>query len=92
MTNQFGFRIFAVQLGKSHLRICLTLKTNEIMESIYLSIELYKEGEQYCAYLSDNMGGSGISAEGSTPQECVELLAPHIEEYFYPREEEESEE
>lgn len=58
------------------------------MEEITLTIELYKDRDTFCAYLSDNIGGSGITCRGSNPQEAAEELAPYIADYYYPREEE----
>ena len=48
-----------------------------------LNVELYREDEKYCAYLSDNNGGSGIEVNGNTPEECCNELSKYIEDYFY---------
>lgn len=58
------------------------------MEEVRLTIELYKDRDTFCAYLSDDIGGSGIICRGSNPQEVAEELAPYIADYFYQREEE----
>lgn len=48
-----------------------------------LDVEIYKEGNVYGAYIGDNCGGSGISVEGSTPEELSENLKPYIADYAY---------
>lgn len=59
------------------------------MEEVKLSIDLYNDGSAFCAYLSDNCGGSGIKVEGATPEACANNLALYIADYFYGNEEEE---
>jgi len=49
----------------------------------FLDVELYKEGETFGAYISDNVGGSGISVKGATPEEVASNLSPYLADYFY---------
>lgn len=58
-------------------------ENNYIEESVNLSVELYHEDGKFGAYLSDDIGGSGISVTGSTPKEVSERLAEYIQDYFY---------
>ena len=43
------------------------------MESKYLDIELYREGNKYCAYISED-GSSGYSIKGNSAKHCGELV------------------
>lgn len=52
-------------------------------EEVRISIELYRDGEAFGAWLSDNCGGSGIDVKGKSPQDAAEKLAPYIADYFY---------
>jgi hypothetical protein len=63
--------------------------SNFIKGSINISIELYRDGDKFSAYLSDDIGGSGIEASGATPEEAANNLAPYIADYFYESETEE---
>jgi len=58
-------------------------KQEENKMSIYLNVELYKEGKVYGAYIGDNGGGSGIDVKGSTPEEAAEELKPYIADYLH---------
>ena len=58
------------------------------MDEVRLSIELYKEGDKFGAFMASTGGwDSGITVEGATPEECAENLAPYIADYFYKNEE-----
>lgn len=46
-----------------------------------LTIELYKDDYGYNAYISDNCGGSGIEADGSTPEELSENIKGYVYDY-----------
>lgn len=54
----------------------------EYLDHVTLSIELYKRDGMYCAYIGDDMGGSGIEATGETKDEACENLAGYIKDYF----------
>jgi len=56
---------------------------NFIKDSVRLDVELYRNGDLFCAYIGDNNGGSGIEASGATPEEAANNLAPYIADYFY---------
>lgn len=43
-----------------------------------VTIELYKEGEKFCAYIGDDCGGSGYKIIASTYEERAE----QIKDYF----------
>lgn len=43
-----------------------------------VTIELYKKDEMFCAYISDNCGGSGYKIIASTYEERAE----RIKDYF----------
>lgn len=58
-----------------------------IEKSVNLDVELYRNGDLFCGYISDNIGGSGIDVKGDTPQQLAEKLAPYIADYFYENEE-----
>jgi hypothetical protein len=61
--------------------------------SVNLNVEVYVEEDGiYGIYLSDEMGGSGISVKGDSPEDAANQIAPYIADYFYPREDEETEE
>lgn len=63
-----------------------------IEHDVNLSVELYRNGENFCAWLSDNMGGSGIEAVGETPEKLADNLSPYIADYFYEESDEEDDE
>ena len=48
-----------------------------------ISIDFYKQGETYNAYISDNQGGSGIKAQGNNSKEFIQHLIPYLEDYIY---------
>jgi hypothetical protein len=54
-----------------------------IEDSVRLSLELYRDGDGFGIWLSDNMGGSGIEATGATPEEAANNMASYIADYFY---------
>jgi len=54
-----------------------------------ITLDLYFENGEYCIYLGDNNGGSGITVTGSTPEEAAENIKPYIADYFYNNDEEE---
>ena len=54
-----------------------------------LDIEIYKTENGYGAWISDNCGGSGIEAEGSTPEELGENVSSYIADYAASLDEEE---
>ena len=47
------------------------------MESKYLDIELYREDNKYCAYISED-GSSGYSIKGNSAKHCGELVKEYI--------------
>jgi hypothetical protein len=65
------------------------METKFIENDVILNVELYIDKDLFCAYISDNMGGSGIEVSGSTPQELADNLSPYIADYFYENDEEE---
>jgi hypothetical protein len=60
-------------------------------ERINLSVELSRENGHFCAYISDENGGSGISVDEETTSKAAEEIAAYIEDYFYKQDEEEDE-
>ena len=60
-----------------------------IEHDVNLSVELYRDGENFCAWLADDMGGSGIEAVGETPEKLADNLSPYIADYFYEESDEE---
>jgi len=58
---------------------------------ITLSVELSRENGRFCAYISDDNGGSGISVAEETTNKAAEEIAAYIEDYFYEQDEEEDE-
>lgn len=54
-----------------------------IDDDVRLSLELYRNGNGFGIWLSDDAGGSGIKAVGNTPQEAANNIAPYIADYFY---------
>lgn len=63
-----------------------------IEHDVNLSVELYRNGENFCAWLADDMGGSGIEAVGETPEKLADNLSPYIADYFYEESDEEDNE
>ena len=47
-----------------------------------LDIEIYKENEQYCAYIGE-AGSSGYECMGSTPEECAEQVKQYVINTFH---------
>ena len=61
-----------------------TLKSLLIKESnnnLQLSLELYKDGGKYCAFLAGD-GDSGIKVAEKTKEDCVKKLSEYILDYF----------
>ena len=56
------------------------------MEDVTLTIELYKDRNTFCAYLTADDDSNDFTARGNSAKECVEKLAQRIEGYF-PQEE-----
>ena len=54
-----------------------------IGNDVRLSLELYRNGDGFGIWLSDDFGGSGIEATGTTPQEAANNIASYIADYFY---------
>ena len=48
-----------------------------------LNVELYTENGMMCAYIGDDMGGSGIKVVGETAEEVAENMKDYIINYFY---------
>ena len=61
----------------------LTTTKEYIDGEAHLSLELYRDDNGLGIWLSDNVGGSGISVTGTTPDEICVKLAPYICDYFY---------
>ena len=57
-----------------------------ISGEVSLSLELYRKGNGFGIWLSDNIGGSGIEAVGETPEEAAKNIASYIADYFYEEE------
>lgn len=57
-------------------------------DDVRLSLELYRDGDGFGIWLSDDFGGSGIEATGSTPEEVANNIAAYIADYFYKRDNE----
>ena len=49
--------------------------------SIKLEIELYHENGLFCAYVGDDIGGSGIKVSGDSASDVVNELMPYIYDY-----------
>ena len=47
-----------------------------------LDIEIYKESEQYCAYIGE-AGSSGYECMGSTPEECADQVKQYVINTFH---------
>ena len=47
-----------------------------------LTIEIYKEGDSYCAYIGEDCS-SGYECVGNTPEECAEQAKQYIIDVFY---------
>lgn len=54
-----------------------------INNDVRLSLELYRKGNGFGIWLSDDTGGSGIEVLGNTPEEAANNIAPYIIDYFY---------
>lgn len=57
------------------------------MEEVTLTIELYKDRNTFCAYLTADDDSNDFTARGESAKECVEKLAQYIEDYYFPQEE-----
>ena len=51
------------------------------MKHVFLNIELYTEGELFCAYIGED-GSSGYECVGSTPEQCAEQVKEYIRDKF----------
>ena len=51
------------------------------MRKFRLDIELYYEDGEYKAYISDNVGGSGIELSNDSPSDLVQEIGPYIYDY-----------
>lgn len=47
-----------------------------------LNVELYTENGMMCAYIGDDIGGSGIKVVGKTAEEVAENMKDYIIDYF----------
>lgn len=56
-----------------------------IDDDVRLSLTLYRDGDGFGIWLSDDMGGSGIEVEGKTPEEAANKITPYVTDYFYNR-------
>lgn len=56
------------------------------MKDVTLTIELFKDRDTFCAYLTADDDSNDFIARGNSAKECVEKLAQCIEDYF-PQEE-----
>lgn len=52
------------------------------MEGLRLTLEIYKTENGYGAWLSDNIGGSGIGVEENTAEKTSAELSRYIEDYL----------
>ena len=59
----------------------MTKKQNKTFAT--LNVELYTENGMMCAYIGDDMGGSGIKVVGETAEEVAENMKDYIINYFY---------
>jgi len=58
-----------------------------------LDLTLSKDDDNnFCIFIQDQIGGSGIEAFGSTPEEAANAAASYISDYFYLNEDEEDDE
>lgn len=46
-----------------------------------LNIEIYKEGDQYCAYIGED-NSSGYECVGFTSEDCAEQIKNYVVETF----------
>lgn len=53
------------------------------MNSVSLDLELEYDGEDFCAWMGDDCGGSGIEVYGKTAEELIENLTPYLHDYLY---------
>lgn len=63
----------------SKIKLAGKLRENNVR----LSLELYRDENGFGIWLSDDLGGSGIEATGSTPEEAANNIASYIADYFY---------
>ena len=68
-------------------------KTTEkfISGEVNISLNLYRDGDGFGIWLSDDFGGSGIEATGNTPEEAADNIASYIADYFYEHDDEDEE-
>ena len=56
-------------------------------DTINLDLELYhepgKNSGNWCIWIGDRIGGSGIDVKGSTKEECAEEAAKYLVDYLY---------
>ena len=48
-----------------------------------LNIEIYKEKDFYCAWITDDCGGSGIEVKAKTYKEFASKIGPYIADYAF---------
>ena len=64
--------------------------TIEPGDDVYLDLVLSKDdNNDFCVFIQDHIGGSGLEAFGSTPEEAANAAAEYIADYFYPKEDDE---
>jgi hypothetical protein len=81
-----------IRLTESDLHRIVKRSVNKVLREssfidndVRLSLELYRDGNGFGIWLSDNLGGSGIKATGNTPEEAANNIASYIADYFYGR-------
>jgi len=57
-----------------------------------IEIEIYKSGNGYGAWISDNCGGSGIEVNGESAEEVADNMKPYIMDYVFGLDEDDSNE
>ena len=62
--------------------------TEKFSGEVNLSLNLYRDGDGFGIWLSDDFGGSGIEATGNTPEEAADNIASYIADYFYEHDDE----
>ena len=62
--------------------------TEKFISGVNLSLNLYRDGDGFGIWLSDDFGGSGIEATGNTPEEAADNIASYIADYFYEHDDE----
>ena len=51
------------------------------MESVFLNIELYRDGIKYCAYISED-GSSGYTVKASSIEQCGDKIKQYVKDVF----------